>query len=660
MKPRADQLRFLSSANGEVIIDAYLEACEKGGRSLGDLLSDLFDNSGLFRSDIFEFREDPDNPGMLQFRVGDFFSPGGGWVTLTYTDFSTFIAACEAQRVLAQAAATAAANSATNAASSAAASAAAKNIANGYANNAGLSSSAASNSASNAAASATAAANSEIAAASAASSATTSASSASSSATAAGSSATNAAASATSASSSASTATTQATSATSSATSANTSKNAAATSATNAATSATNAATSATNAANSATSASGSAATATTKAGEASTSATNAAASATAAAASAADAASVVAGALQKSGGTMTGALKFATGIDIEMRGSTADSGSIAWKRASDDSYGAYFFHAPLYNGLFLQTVSPSTGAVINSLVISDNVANQMKLNGNDIWHSANLDPATYLAKSGGTMTGDLLFAASKDITLRGTTADPSVLNWFRDTGSTLGAQLYHNQSTSSFTIRTFNASGSLINTVLLSDSVSGSFSINGSQIWHTGNFDPADYVTTSATRVKATAVAGGSPGFEMYDVNGVRRAILLWNYSNGALQLQNYAADGTTILNTTVIGGSAGVDLAHNGVTVATAGNIGSIYGGNIPQGSVGAIQMLAHGTLNTALSYGTSYAGSALKIATLFGDLTTMGVGLATAPAGTWKCLGSIGAQAGKYSISLFLRIA
>lgn len=265
---------------------------------------------------------------------------------------------------------------------------------------------------------------------------------------------------------------------------------------------------------------------------------------------------------------------------------------------------------------------------------------------------------ASYLPLIGGTLTGDLLFALGKNIKLRGSTASVGAISWLRDADSTTGASIYHNAS--GLMIRTFNTSGAMKNTLLLSDTTFGDVSLNGAQLWHTGNFDPAAYVQVAATRIKVTAVAGGSPGFEFYDENGVRRGIVLWNYANGALQLQNYAADGTTILNTTVIGGSAGADLAQNGVTVATAGNIGSIYGGNIAVGGVGAIQMLAHGTLNTALTYGATYAGSALKIATLFGDLSTMGVGLASAPAGTWKCLGSIGAQAGKYSISLFLRIA
>jgi hypothetical protein len=47
-RPTSDQIRFTSANVGDVILDAYLEAAERGGRSLGDLLSDLFDTNGSF------------------------------------------------------------------------------------------------------------------------------------------------------------------------------------------------------------------------------------------------------------------------------------------------------------------------------------------------------------------------------------------------------------------------------------------------------------------------------------------------------------------------------------------------------------------------------------------------------------------------------------
>lgn len=122
-KPRTDQLRFLSQANGEVILDAYIEAAEKGGRSLGDILADMWDNDGLLRADIFQMREDPSDPGVMQFRVGDFVDPNAGWVDVTNTDFQAFVDEAAASA----ASATASASSATTSKNAAAASATAAN-----------------------------------------------------------------------------------------------------------------------------------------------------------------------------------------------------------------------------------------------------------------------------------------------------------------------------------------------------------------------------------------------------------------------------------------------------------------------------------------------------------------------------------------------------
>ena len=92
-RPIGEQLRFLSQNTGEHILDDYLEASEKGGRTVPDLLGDLFATSdGVFRSDVFQFREDPADPGMFQVRVGQFVNADTGWQTITFTDFHDYVA----------------------------------------------------------------------------------------------------------------------------------------------------------------------------------------------------------------------------------------------------------------------------------------------------------------------------------------------------------------------------------------------------------------------------------------------------------------------------------------------------------------------------------------------------------------------------------------
>lgn len=80
-RPTADQLTFRSSANGVQNLDDYLEAAERGGRQLGDLLSDLFDTTGQFANDAFQFRVNS-TTRQLQVRVGTFTDPEDSWADL--------------------------------------------------------------------------------------------------------------------------------------------------------------------------------------------------------------------------------------------------------------------------------------------------------------------------------------------------------------------------------------------------------------------------------------------------------------------------------------------------------------------------------------------------------------------------------------------------
>lgn len=82
-RPTGEQLRFVSAATGEHILDDYLEACEKGGRQLSDMLEDLFDAStGEFDGDLIQLRYN-DPTSTLQYRVGQFADPAAGWADLT-------------------------------------------------------------------------------------------------------------------------------------------------------------------------------------------------------------------------------------------------------------------------------------------------------------------------------------------------------------------------------------------------------------------------------------------------------------------------------------------------------------------------------------------------------------------------------------------------
>lgn len=75
-RPSTEQLRFTSSKTGEQLLDTYLEAAERGNRSLPDLMADLFDSSGVTRQNL-EWRI---NGGFLEFRYNFAVNPTAQWV----------------------------------------------------------------------------------------------------------------------------------------------------------------------------------------------------------------------------------------------------------------------------------------------------------------------------------------------------------------------------------------------------------------------------------------------------------------------------------------------------------------------------------------------------------------------------------------------------
>lgn len=343
-RPTSEQLRFVSTQTGEHVLDVYLEASERGGRTLPDLLADLFTTSGQFNSSMIQFRVNPAT-SFLQVRAGVFTNANDGWLDIPdgriFRQRGVYAtgAAYERLDIVTQSNSTFVCTTAHTASAASPDSARFSTILDGTALNTATSS--AQTSATNAAASAASAATSATTATNQATTATTQASNASASATAAANSASAAQTSATNAANSATTATNQATTATNQATAAQTSAtnsansaSAAAASQTAAANSASAASTSATNAAASATSASNSATTATTRASEASASQTAAANSASAAATSATNAATSATTATNQAAAAGTSATNAAASA-------TSASNSAASALASRDAAAA-------------------------------------------------------------------------------------------------------------------------------------------------------------------------------------------------------------------------------------------------------------------------------------------------------------------------------
>lgn len=92
-KPRSEQIRFISDETGEHLLDAYLEAAERGGLTLGALMDIIFDSSGDINPTFVQFRlvESPPGTFAFQFRTGAFVDPEAGWIAIADPVFQTML-----------------------------------------------------------------------------------------------------------------------------------------------------------------------------------------------------------------------------------------------------------------------------------------------------------------------------------------------------------------------------------------------------------------------------------------------------------------------------------------------------------------------------------------------------------------------------------------
>ena len=100
-RPRGEQIVFSSSKTGDHSLDTYLEGCEKGTKTIGDLLDQIFSDDGQFSSDIYQFRENPSFAGRLQVRINPTIDPLSDWSDATQTDLQTHITSTTASASLA-------------------------------------------------------------------------------------------------------------------------------------------------------------------------------------------------------------------------------------------------------------------------------------------------------------------------------------------------------------------------------------------------------------------------------------------------------------------------------------------------------------------------------------------------------------------------------
>ena len=133
-RPRGEQIVFSSVKTGDHSLDTYLEGCERGTKTIGDMLDQIFSANGQFSSDIYQFRENPSFAGRLQVRINPTIDPLSDWSDATQTDLQTHITSTTASASLATDKAAIATTKAAEAAASAASAATSEGLATSASN----------------------------------------------------------------------------------------------------------------------------------------------------------------------------------------------------------------------------------------------------------------------------------------------------------------------------------------------------------------------------------------------------------------------------------------------------------------------------------------------------------------------------------------------
>lgn len=190
-----------------------------------------------------------------------------------------------------------------------------------------------------------------------------------------------------------------------------------------------------------------------------------------------------------------------------------------------------------------------------------------------DIWHTGNLNPANYLALSGGTMTGDLI---TKKLIVSGSpdSAHAPVLGSIGSAGLYLTnanpnyGLMFGVNSQGNTWIQAQRSDGNTATYGILLNPAGGNVTINNNTVWHAGNFNPSNYSQTNHTHATLTNGVGivGYP----YDGSTARS----WYVGAGT----GISVGSVSVSLTDIAAGSSTVGtVRYNGTTKSSA----RFYGG-------------------------------------------------------------------------------
>ena len=175
---------------------------------------------------------------------------------------------------------------------------------------------------------------------------------------------------------------------------------------------------------------------------------------------------------------------------------------------------------------------------------------------------------------------------------------------------------------------------------------------------------------TFSTTGTGAITLAGAITGYQAFSAILSTGATCYYAATDGVnweVGIGTYTSSGNTLARTTILSSSNGNAAVNwpagvKNIWLDLPASLLALLNNLVPMTAFGggSLALLAPTATNTAVVAGTNYAGSSLAEVNLALATTSLAFSLAGNPAGTWVALNSSAAQSGKFSVSLFQRVA
>ncbi len=179
--------------------------------------------------------------------------------------------------------------------------------------------------------------------------------------------------------------------------------------------------------------------------------------------------------------------------------------GALPLRFADDPNSGLFLngYNKPtLAAGGVARLEANTAGVAVTGTLNSSGALTQ---NGQQVWHAGNFTPGDYMPKTGGQFTGSVQFGDANF--LMAILGNPIIGFDVNDYYQYNRTNNTHNLAINSSNIFSVNAAGAIVAGTFSS---TGALTQNGQQVWHAGNFNPANYAALSGATFTGSVNTNG------------------------------------------------------------------------------------------------------------------------------------------------------